>query len=168
MRKGALTTGSIVCNSIPVDMRTTQLVPGTGLRFGEKVFGSSLWPPAHTKAVFRLGQPYWVLISVLNCTGLICNCEARRIGSTPASTKGAIATGPAMVIRYSRLPFMLRSPPGVTSCWYGTGIFQQLLTHAPEELVKTGNLGLAGTKVPSWFRRGTLCAQIGRASCRER
>src|SRR5450759_4084033 len=159
MRKGALTTGSIVCNSIPVDMRTAQLVPGAGVRFFEKVL--ILCPPVQAKAVSSCGQPNRVFLRVSNWTGLICNCEVRRIGSMPMSTKGAMATGPAMVMRYSKLPCRLRSPPGVTSCWNGTGIFQQLLAHAPEELVNTGNRGLAGTNDPSGFLRDTAWA-LGR------
>src|SRR5450755_1386534 len=141
-------------------MRGTQLVPGTGLRSLEKFVIVCPCSQAYVTGLCS-GQPKRVFTSVLYCTGLICNCELRRMGSTPKSTKGAIATGPAMVIRYSRLPCRLRSPPGVVSCWYGTGIFQQLLTHCPEELVTAGNRGFEGTKLPSWFRSATVCA-LGR------
>src|SRR5208282_2345040 len=164
MRKGALTTGSMVCNSSPVDIRATQFVPGTGLRFGEmggRPLVPSFCPPRQLKAVLKIGQPNRSFCRMLNWIGLICNCEERRIGSVPMSTKGAMATGPAMVMRYSTLAFRLKSPPGVTSCWYGTGIFQQLPAHAPEEFICTGNRGLAGTNVPSGFLRATFCA-LGR------
>src|SRR6266852_3848530 len=167
MRKGALTTGSMVCNSIPVDMRTTQLVPGTGLRFGEKVFFGSLAPPLQVKplpAYGASGQPKNVSFKVWNWNWLICNCELRRIGSTPASTKGAMATGPAMVMRYSRLPFKLRSPPGVTSCRYGIGILTQLLTGTQLPLASGptgGPAGFLGTNAPVGVLRATLWA-LGR------
>src|ERR1700674_354030 len=159
MRKGALTTGSIVCNSMPVDIRATQLVPGTGLR--SRGMPLIFAPPVQAKAESSVGQPNRVLIRVLYWVKFVCNCEVRIIGSAPISTKGAMATGPAMVMRYSKLPFRLRSPPGVTSWLYGTGIFQQLLAHPPEEFVCTGNRGLAGTNVPSAFRRDTVWA-LGR------
>src|SRR5450756_1012414 len=136
MRKGALTTGSMVCNSIPVDMRTIQFVPGTGLRYCEKVPLGSVAPPLQTYPLpgpGGIGQPKMVFSKFWNWIGLTCNCEVRRIGSMPASTKGAMATGPAMVMRYSALAFRLRSPPGVTSCRYGTGIFTQLLVVWPLE-----------------------------------
>ena len=67
---------------------------------------------SQAKPVVSVGQPNRVLIRVLYWVGLICNCEVRMIGSVPISTKGAMATGPAMVMRYSKLPFRLRSPPG--------------------------------------------------------
>src|SRR5208282_4087801 len=155
MRKGALTTGSMVCNSSPVDIRTVQLVPGTGLRYCGMLL--MVWPPEHAYDVWgpRIGQPNSVLCRVSYWTGLICNCEVRRIGSTPVSTKGAMATGPAMVMRYSKLPCRLRSPPGVTSWRNGTGILKQLLAHAPEAVTPTGKRGLAGTKVESAFRSAT-------------
>src|SRR5208282_927561 len=103
MRKGALTTGRNVCNSSPVDMRATQLVPGTEVRCCEmegRPLVPSSCPPWQEYAVVSVGQPYRVLCKFWNSTGLICNCEVRRMGSVPKSTKGATATGPAMVMRY--------------------------------------------------------------------
>src|SRR5208283_3002487 len=107
MRKGAFRTGNIVCNSSPVDIRTTQLVPGTALRFCEgrgRPGVPSFTPPTQAYAEFSCGQPNSVLIRVSYWKMLVCNCDGRRIGLTPMSTKGAMATGPAMVMRYSRLP----------------------------------------------------------------
>src|SRR5450755_189824 len=106
MRKGAFTTGSMVCNSIPVDIRTTQLVPGTGLRFRDgrgRPFVPSFIPPLHVNPLAAeggSGQPKKVFTRVLYWVKFVCNCEVRIIGSVPISTKGAMATGPAMVMRY--------------------------------------------------------------------
>ena len=72
-----------------------------------------LAPPVQAKAESSVGQPNRVFTRVLYWVKFVCNCEVRMIGSTPASIKGAMATGPAMVMRYSKLPFRLRSPPGV-------------------------------------------------------
>src|ERR1035438_5392192 len=58
----------------------------------------------------------------------------------PASTKGTIATGPAIVMRYSRFPNTLRSPPGNTIWSTGIGIVQ---------LPSRGFAGFLGTGVPS-------------------
>src|SRR6266478_4565641 len=162
MRKGALTTGSIVCNSMPVDRRATQLVPGTGLR--SRGMPLIFAPPVQAKAESSVGQPNRVFIRVLYWVKFVCNCEVRMIGSAPISIKGAMATGPAMVMRYSRLPFRLRSPPGVTSCRYGIGIFTQLLTGTQLPLASDptgGPAGFLGTNAPVGFRRATLWA-LGR------
>src|ERR1700722_3657298 len=58
------------------------------------------------------------------CTWAICNCEGRRIESMPVSTNGAMATGPAIVMRYSRFDQALKSPPGNTIWSTGMGIVQ--------------------------------------------
>src|ERR1035437_1623096 len=62
------------------------------------------------------------------------------IASMPVSTKGAIATGPAMVMRYSRFVHTLRSPPGNTIWSTGIGTVQ---------LPSRGLAGFLGTGVPS-------------------
>src|SRR5215467_15930133 len=63
------------------------------------------------------------------------SCDIRRIGSKPKSKNGAIATGPAIVIRYSAFETMLKSPPGNVICSTGIGILQQFgslpVTHEP-------------------------------------
>src|ERR1035437_6319416 len=62
------------------------------------------------------------------------------IASMPVSTKGAIATGPAIVMRYSRFVHTLRSPPGNTIWSTGIGTVQ---------LPSRGLAGFLGTGVPS-------------------
>src|SRR6266567_6004916 len=150
MRKGALITGSMTCNSSPVDMRGTQLVPGTALRYRENL---RVWVPVQFPAGSRFGQPKGVLRSWSNWALAICNCEGRMMGETPESRKGAMATGPAMVTRYSRFPLRPMSPPGVTSCWKGTGMVQQLILEMRQELGLFLNLG---TGEPSGLVRMTF------------
>src|SRR5437016_13962156 len=72
------------------------------------------------------------------------NCEFLRIGLMPISTNGASATGPAIVIRYSRLVTTLVSPPGKTIRCSGSGI-----VYAP----RRGLLGSLGTIEPSGLLR---------------
>src|ERR1700674_3037646 len=119
MRKGALTTGKKTCNSRPVDILGVQLVPGTGLRNCETF---CVDPPTQFSPTSSAGQPKNVLLIRSNCPLLILSCEFLRIGSTPKSRNGARATGPAIVIRYSRLATTLKSPPGKTIWSRGTGI----------------------------------------------
>src|SRR5580698_8349924 len=97
-------TGRNICSSRPVDILGFQLVsPST-----DKVCdgdGDSVWPGVQVLAVAvctSSGQPNGVPTTDSNCTCAICNCDGRRMGSIPASTKGASATGPTMVMRYSR------------------------------------------------------------------
>src|ERR1700752_5313177 len=98
-----------------------------------------VWVPGHVVSEgSSVGQPKGVLIRLVDCCGAICNCDGRRIGSTPASTKGASATGPTIVIRYSRLLTRLRSPPGKTIWFIGIVMVQILLPTA-------GLLGSLGT-----------------------
>ena len=58
--------------------------------------------------------------------------------------KGAIATGPAIVMRYSRFVHTLRSPPGNTIWSTGMGTVQ---------LPSRGFAGFLGTGVPSGLVR---------------
>src|SRR5579871_4924061 len=119
MRNGALMTGRKTCNSKPVDMRGVQLVPATGFRYCAKAGivepgAPGVCPPMQFKPMSNAGQPKDVLLIKSSWDALTFNWDVRMIGSTPKSTKGAIATGPAMVIRYSALVTILKSPPGNT------------------------------------------------------
>src|ERR1700678_1566267 len=118
MRNGALTTGKNTCNSRPVDILGVQFVPGTGWRYCGNF---CVDPPTQLKPTSRAGQPKTVLLIKSYWVSLIFNWEGLRIGSTPISTNGAKATGPAMVMRYSKLPTKLKSPPGKTIWSSGTG-----------------------------------------------
>src|SRR5580704_2413382 len=114
MRNGALITGRNTWSSSPVDIRGRQLVEPSTCRFCEGD-GFKTLPRAQVLAVAvcnSVGHPTGVPITVSYCTCAICTCDGRRIGSMPVSTNGAIATGPTMVMRYSRLVTTLKSPPG--------------------------------------------------------
>src|SRR5215469_8209078 len=112
-------TGSMTCNSRPVDILGVQLVPGAGFKYGEK---ESCSPPTQLKATSRVGQPYKVLLIWLSWPLLMRNCDVLTMGSTPKSTKGAKVTGPMMVMRYSVLLTRLKSPPGCTMVATGNGM----------------------------------------------
>src|SRR5579863_2267308 len=118
MRNGAFTTGKNTCSSKPVDILGVQLVPATGFRNWEK---ACFDPPMQFKPMSTAGQPNTVALIKSNCPLLIFNWESLRMGSTPKSTNGATATGPAIVIRYSALLTRLKSPPGKTIWFSGTG-----------------------------------------------
>src|SRR5271168_1624279 len=153
-------TGRKTCNSRPVDIRGVQFVPDTGVRYCpnggmDEPRPPGSCPPVQLKPISSAGQPKDVLLMSCCCDSLILGCDGRKMGSMPRSAKGAMATGPAMVMRYSRLPMTLKSPPGVVSCWYGIGMLMQLVAHVPLELTPTGKLGLAGTNAPVGFRRAT-------------
>src|SRR5437016_5376097 len=148
MRNGALMTGSIICNSRPVDMRGVQFVPETGVRNGENgcpVTGLPLDPPTQFSPTSNAGHPNTVLLMSFSWPDAIRNCDCRRIGTTPTSMNGARATGPTIVMRYSTLLTKLKSPPGNTICWMGMGI-----VYGPAR----GFLGSFGTAEPSGFTRG--------------
>src|SRR5580658_9140585 len=140
MRNGALTTGKNTCNSRPVDILGVQFVPGTGCRYCGNF---CVDPPTQLKPASSAGQPKTVLLISSYCPSLILSWESRRIGSTPRSTKGARATGPAMVMRYSKFPTRLKSPPGKTIWSKGTG-----MVYAPCR----GLAGFLGTIEPSGLR----------------
>src|SRR5713226_9153110 len=145
MRKGALMTGKNTCSSTPVDILGIQFVLPKTCNNWEKV---CLLPPTQFRAISRLGQPKRVFSMSLNCPELIRNCEFLRMGLTPTSINGATATGPAMVIRYSRLVTKLRSQPGKTICSNGMGMVylgQSGLIGLPQ----SGLLGSFGTTEPS-------------------
>src|SRR5260370_33972064 len=74
------------------------------------------------------------------------------MGSLHASTNGAIATGPAIVMRYSRFVHTLRSPPGNTIWSTGIGTVQ---------FPNRGLAGFLGTGVPSGFVR-VITFELGR------
>src|SRR5216683_1061063 len=120
MRNGAFTTGRKTCNSTPVEARGCQLVPPRIERFWLNVI---FRVPKHVlKNGSSSGQPYGVLLMAVNWPLLMRNCDRLKMGSNPKSKKGAIATGPAMVIRYSALETRLRSPPGNVIWSTGMGI----------------------------------------------
>src|SRR5579863_63216 len=147
MRKGALTTGRNICNSRPVDIRGFHVVEPRTCRSCEGA-GFRIAKPAQLYPASSLGHPKGVLITAEYCCAAICSCERRRMGSMPVSTNGAIATGPAMVMRYSRLVTRLRSPPGKTIWSTGIGTVQQLVGWGGFRLALAGlqgKLGLAGT-----------------------
>src|ERR1035437_11123550 len=148
MRKGALTTGRNICSSMPVETRGLQFVEPKTCRFWEG-FGFRMLPPWQLYPAASVGHPKGVPTTWSYCTVAICSCEGRRIGSMPESMKGAIATGPAIVIRYSRFVHTLRSPPGNTIWSTGIGTVQ---------LPSRGLAGFLGTGVPSG-----LVSEIGRA-----
>src|SRR5258708_31618412 len=74
------------------------------------------------------------------------------MGSMPASTKGGIATGPAIVMEYSRFDDTLMSPPGNTIWSTGMGMVQ---------FPCRGLAGFLGTGVPSGFVR-VMTFELGR------
>src|SRR5439155_374816 len=143
-RNGALTTGRNTCSSRPVDILGIQFVLPTSCKFCENF---SVCPPTQFKATSNCGQPNTVVLISVNCPELIRSWEFLIIGSTPKSTNGASATGPAMVKRYSRFPTRLRSPPGNTICSAGT-----LIVYGPSR----GLLGSFGTTDPSGLRSTTV------------
>ena len=113
--------GRNTCTSNPVDILGIQLVELTICRFWENA-GVCVCPPAQFRAISSAGQPNTVLLMSASCPGLMRSCEPRTMGFIPISTKGAKATGPAMVIRYSRFVTRLASPPGNTIRSTGTGM----------------------------------------------
>src|ERR1700751_732676 len=141
MRNGALITGSITCNSSPVDMRGAQFVPGAGFRYCENV---RLWPPTQLNEISSAGHPNNVVLMSLSWPEFMRNCDCRTIGSPTTSMKGAKVTGPTIAIRYSTLPNVLKSPPGctmdaiATGIWYGPwrGLFGFFRTTVPSGFVK--------------------------------
>src|SRR3984957_1888623 len=127
MRNGALTTGKNTCSSSPVDILGTQLVLPKVERFCEKSGKSfelpGFCPPTQLKVIGSCaGQPKTVPLIRFCSEELIRSCEFLRMGSMPTSMNGASATGPAMVMRYSKLVTKLASPPGKTICSTGTGM----------------------------------------------
>src|SRR5215470_549935 len=88
------------------------------------------------------------------------SCDLRRIGSKPKSKNGAIATGPAIVIRYSAFETMLKSPPGNVICSTGIGILQQFGSlPVGQEVGNPGGGGIRGfftTKELSGLRRAIV------------
>src|SRR5215467_7081086 len=153
MRKGAFTTGRNICSSSPVDTRGAQFVEFNTCRNCDG-FGFSRLPGVHPVAVVgsRFGQPNCVLTTWSYCCDAICSCERRTIGSIPASMKGATATGPAIVMRYSKLPHALKSPPGNTIWSIGIGTLT-----AP----RPGLLGSFNTGLPSGLVR-VIAPALGR------
>src|SRR3954465_8335052 len=123
MRKGAFTIGMMICNSTPVDIRGVQFEPE--IIFTSRPNGCAT-PPAQLNERSSDGHPNWVVLSVFNCPALICNCDLRRIASTPKSAKRASVTGPAIGIRYSPLAMRLVSPPGKINLCTGKGTVTQL------------------------------------------
>src|SRR5690349_9648053 len=98
-----------------VELNTCNWFEGRGFR---------MLPPWQLYPASSSGQPNDVLITCWYCAWAICNCEGLTMASMPESTNGTIATGPAMVMRYSRFPHVLRSPPGNTIWSTGIGIVQ--------------------------------------------
>src|SRR5215471_3925775 len=105
------------------------------------------------------GQPKGVVLMVVNWPLLIRNCEGRKMGSNPTSKNGAMATGPAMVMRYSTFPNTLISPPGNVIWSTGMGIVYWLF-------VPAGRLGFLGTIEPSGFRSATVL-EVGKKATGE-
>src|SRR5260221_4204426 len=155
MRKGAFTTGKNTCNSMPVEALGCQLDPPTMFNLCEKLsFGQARhWPLTGSTA----GQPKGNSVSAANWPGLIRNCEPLRIGSKPKSTKGAIATGPAIVILYSMFETRFKSPPGKEIWSTGT----RTVYAGPN-----GLLGSLGTVDPSGLR-SVIVEAVGRKATGE-
>src|SRR5690348_6856335 len=100
--------GKNTCSSSPKEARGCQLDPLSTVRFWEKL---SRCAPRHCPLTGSTeGQPNGTWFSDANCPLLIFNCDDLSTGSTPKSTNGAMATGPAIVIRYSALLTRLKSP----------------------------------------------------------
>src|SRR5579863_4475639 len=138
MRKGALTTGRNICSSRPVDILGFQVVEPSTCKSCEGA-GFRIADPVQLYPASSLGHPKGVLITAEYCCCAICNSERRTMGSMPVSTNGAIRTGPAMVMRYSKLVTRLRSPPGKTIWSTGMGMVQQLV--GPPMLALVGTQG---------------------------
>src|SRR5271165_5431416 len=100
MRKGALTTGIMTCNSRPVDIRGWYLVPEIALSSGEN---GIVLPPAQVKVEVRNGHPKTVVCRVVTCGPAMRSCDCCEMKSIPVSTNAAMVTGPTMGMRYSRL-----------------------------------------------------------------
>ena len=63
-------------------------------------------------------------VKSLNWASAVRSWDLRTIGFIPISTNGAIATGPAIVMRYSTFATKLVSPPGITMLCTGIGTVQ--------------------------------------------
>src|SRR3982074_2328848 len=111
MRKGALITGRNICNSSPVVILGRQFVLDSTCRSFEGT-GFNRLPPVHLKPASNAGQPNAVLMTESYCWVAIWSCEGRIMGSMPVSRNGAIATGPKIGMRDSRLVITLTPPPG--------------------------------------------------------
>src|SRR5246127_245753 len=98
---------------MPVEARGFQFVADSTCKSCEGG-GFNICPPRQLKPASSCAQPKGVEITCSYCSDAICSCEGRTIEFSPRSKKGAMATGPAIVMRYSRFPQMLRSPPGNT------------------------------------------------------
>src|SRR5260370_6813255 len=101
--------GISTCSSKPVDMRGVKFVPDTGFRLGENDGRTLAW---QLKLKSKVAQPKAVVFKLISWLVLRRNCDSRAMKSTPVSIKAAIATGPTMGTRYSKLVTKLVSPPG--------------------------------------------------------
>ena len=68
-------------------------------------------PPAQFRAISSAGQPKTVVLMSASCPGLIRSCDPLTMGFMPTSTKGASATGPAMV----NPVFQIRDQAGIAT-----------------------------------------------------
>src|SRR5258708_39725755 len=111
--------GISTCSTKPVDMRGVKFVPDTGFRLGEND-GRTL--PWQLKLTSKVAQPKVVVFKLISWLVLRRQCDCRAMKSTPVSIKHAIATGPTMGTRHSKLATNLVSAPGKVMSCMGTVI----------------------------------------------